>query len=61
MDLDDVETISFDALGGSEQRDDQRHVRHHVTMVEVNLAAAGGTAGDGQVDTIFINATNGDE
>jgi Ca2+-binding RTX toxin-like protein len=62
MDLDDVETISFDALGGSDNVTINDMSGTDVTKVEVDLAATlDGTAGDGQVDTIFINATNGDD
>jgi Ca2+-binding RTX toxin-like protein len=62
MDLNDVERIEFHALGGSDS------VRVHdlsgtdVTEVVIDLAAAiGGTAGDGQVDTVAVDATNGDD
>ena len=60
MDLNDVEEISFDALGGA----DTIHVHDlsgtDVTKVSVNLGAAGG-AGDGATDTIVIDATNADD
>ena len=62
MDLNDVEHIEFNALGGAD------NIRVHdltgtdVTEVTINLAATlGGTVGDGQADTIIINATNGDD
>jgi Ca2+-binding RTX toxin-like protein len=62
MDLDDVETISFDALGGSANVTINDMSGTDVTTVEVDLAGTlDGTAGDGQVDTIFINATNDDD
>ena len=60
MDLNDIETLEFDALGGADT------VRIHdltgtdVTNVSINLAGAGGV-GDGQADTVVIDATNGDD
>jgi Ca2+-binding RTX toxin-like protein len=62
MDLDDVETISFDALGESDNVTINDMSGTDVTKVEVDLAGTlDGSASDGQVDTIFINATNGDD
>jgi Ca2+-binding RTX toxin-like protein len=62
MDLDDVETISFDALGGADNVTINDMSGTDVTKVEVDLAGTlDGSAGDGQVDTIFINATNDDD
>jgi Ca2+-binding RTX toxin-like protein len=60
MDLNDVETISFDALGGADNITVNDLTGTDVTTVALNLGAAGG-GGDGQVDTIFVNATNGDD
>jgi Ca2+-binding RTX toxin-like protein len=60
MDLNDVETITFNALGGADT------IRVHdmsgtdVTAVNINLAGSNGL-GDGVADTIIINATNGDD
>jgi Ca2+-binding RTX toxin-like protein len=60
MDLDDVETISFDALGGMDNIVINDLSGTDVTEVQLNLAGPGGS-GDGAVDTITINATNGDD
>jgi Ca2+-binding RTX toxin-like protein len=60
MDLNDVEEISFDALGGA----DTIHVHDlsgtDVTKVSINLGVAGG-GGDGAADTVIIDATAGDD
>ena len=62
MDLSDVETIEFNALGGVDNIVVNDLSGTDVTRVNVNLAGTlGGTAGDGQVDTITLNATNGDD
>jgi Ca2+-binding RTX toxin-like protein len=62
MDLNDVETVSFDALGGADNIVVNDMSGTDVTKVDVNLAGAlGGSAGDGAADTIVINATNGDD
>ena len=60
MDLNDVETIDFNALGGADNIVVNDLSGTDVTEVNINLAAAGG-AGDGAADTIIINATNGDD
>lgn len=62
MDLHGVESIAFNALGGADNVTVNDMTGTDVKEVDINLAAtAGGTAGDGQIDTIFINATNGDD
>jgi Ca2+-binding RTX toxin-like protein len=62
MDLNDVETVSFDALGGADNIVINDLSGTDVTKVDVNLASTlGGSAGDDQADTIFINGTNGDD
>jgi Ca2+-binding RTX toxin-like protein len=60
MDLSDVEHIEFNALGGVDDIVVNDLSGTDVTDINVNLAAVGG-AGDGQPDTITINATNGDD
>jgi Ca2+-binding RTX toxin-like protein len=60
MDLNDVESINFDALGGADTVVVGDLSGTDVTEININLAGANG-AGDGQADTIFINATNGDD
>jgi len=59
MDLDDVETIAFNALGGADIINVNDLAGTDVKLVGIDLAAAGGTAGDGQVDTVFVNGGNG--
>ena len=60
MDLNDIESIDFNALGGADTIVVNDLTGTDVTEVNLNLAAAGG-AGDGAADTIVINATNGDD
>ncbi len=59
MDLNDVEHIGFDAIGGADVVTVNDLSGTDVATVSVNLAGAGG--GDGQADTIIVNATNGDD
>ena len=62
MDLNDVESIDFNALGGADKIVVNDLSGTDVTEVNINLASTiDGTAGDGAADTIFINATNGDD
>jgi Ca2+-binding RTX toxin-like protein len=62
MDTNDTETIAFNALGGADNIGVNDMSGTDVTNVVVNLAGTlGGSAGDGAVDTITINATNGDD
>jgi hypothetical protein len=60
MDLDDTESIDFNALGGADTIVVNDLAGTDVTEINLNLAAAGG-AGDGAADTIVINATDGDD
>ena len=60
MDLDGTETIDFHALGGADTITVNDMSGTDVSKVRIDLAAAGG-GGDGQVDTIVINATNGND
>jgi Ca2+-binding RTX toxin-like protein len=55
MDMDDVETITFNANGGADNIVINDLTGTDVTRVVVNLAASGG-GGDGQTDTITVNA-----
>jgi Ca2+-binding RTX toxin-like protein len=62
MDLNDVEQVDVNALGGADTItvNDLRGT----DLVEVNIALAatlGGTTGDGQVDDVIINRTDGDD
>jgi Ca2+-binding RTX toxin-like protein len=62
MDLNDVESIDFNALGGADNIVVRDLSGTDVVEVNVALAAAlGGTAGDGQADTVTAEATNGDD
>lgn len=60
MDLNDTESIDFNALGGADTIVVNDLSGTDVSEININLAAAGG-GGDGQADTIVINATNGDD
>jgi Ca2+-binding RTX toxin-like protein len=60
MDSDDVERIEFNALGGADTIVVNDLSGTDVTEVAINLAATGG-AGDGQPDTVRVNATSGDD
>jgi Ca2+-binding RTX toxin-like protein len=62
MDLDDIEAIDLNALGGV----DTTTVNDvsGTDLVEVNIDLAdtiGGTAGDGQADEVIVNGTNDDD
>jgi Ca2+-binding RTX toxin-like protein len=60
MDLDDVEAVDVNALGGADTVVVNDLSGTDVTDVDPNLAAAGG-AGDLQPDTVIVNGTNGDD
>jgi Ca2+-binding RTX toxin-like protein len=60
MDLNNVETIRFAALGGADNVTVNDLSGTGVTGVAIDLGAAAGGP-DGAVDTITINATNGDD
>ena len=60
MDLNDVETIDLNALGGADQVTVNDLSGTDLTAVDPDLAATiGGTAGDGAQDHVIVNATNG--
>lgn len=59
MDLNDTETIVFNALGGADDIVVGDLSSTDVTEVRLNLGIAG--LGDGQADTITVNATDGDD
>ncbi len=62
MDLNDVERIDFNALGGADNIVVNDLSGTDVNEVNVNLAATlGGTTGDGAADTVTAIATNGDD
>jgi Ca2+-binding RTX toxin-like protein len=62
MDLDDVEDIDLNALGGADTVTVNDVSGTDLANVDVNLAGVlGGTGGDGQPDNVIVNATNGDD
>jgi Ca2+-binding RTX toxin-like protein len=62
MDLNDVESIDYNALGGADQVTVNDLSGTDVVEVNVNLAGTlGGSAGDGQPDSVIVNATGGDD
>ena len=60
MDLDDVESIDFRALGGADNIAEGDLIGTDVTQVGLDLRGPAG-GGDGQADTITVNGTNGDD
>src|SRR5947208_2038614 len=58
MDLDDVERIDFNALGGADMIVVNDLSGTDVTQVNLNLTAAGGGV-EGQADTVIVNGTAG--
>jgi Ca2+-binding RTX toxin-like protein len=60
MDLNDVEGIDFNALGGADNVFVNDLSGTDVTEVNTNLAAAGG-GGDVQPDNVVVQGTNGDD
>ena len=62
MDLNDVETIDLNALGGADSTTINDLSGTDVVEINVDLAGTiGGTAGDSQPDTIIVVGTNGDD
>jgi Ca2+-binding RTX toxin-like protein len=62
MDTAGVETVDFNALGGSDVVSVDDLSGTDVSAVNVDLAGTlGGTSGDGQPDRVTVNATNGDD
>jgi Ca2+-binding RTX toxin-like protein len=60
MDLNDVEGITFNALGGADAIVVNDLSGTDVTEVNINLAAFG-DAGDAQPDSVIVNGTSGDD
>ena len=60
MDMNDVETLNFRALGGADTITVNDMSGTDVTRVGIDLGGANG-GGDGAADTIIINATSGDD
>jgi Ca2+-binding RTX toxin-like protein len=62
MDVNGLEQITFNALGGTDNITINDLTGTDVTAVNLNLAAAiGGEAGDNSPDTVTINGTNGND
>jgi Ca2+-binding RTX toxin-like protein len=62
MDLDDVEQIDLNALGGIDTTTVNDLSGTDMALVNVNLAGAvDSTAGDGAVDSVIVNATAGND
>jgi Ca2+-binding RTX toxin-like protein len=62
MDVNDVEKIDFNALGGADNIVVNDLSGTDVTEVNIDLAGTiGGTAGDGAADTITVQGTSGDD
>ena len=59
MDLNELERIELNALGGSDTLTVNDLTGTRVSEVVVNLASAGGATGDGAADTVVANATAG--
>jgi Ca2+-binding RTX toxin-like protein len=58
MDTNDVETVTFNALGGSDTITVNDLRGTDVTQVNLNLGGAGAPNGDGAVDSVLVNGTN---
>ena len=62
MDLNDTEAITFNALGGADNIVVHDLSGTDVTEINLNLASTvGGTAGDGQLDSVTVFGTTGDD
>ncbi len=62
MDLNDVEVITFNALGGADNVEVNDLSGTDVTTINLNLAGTiGGAFSDGQPDTVIVQGTNGDD
>jgi Ca2+-binding RTX toxin-like protein len=62
MDVNDVENVDLNALGGADSITVNDLTGTDVVKLNGNLAGVlGGTAGDGQADTVVVNGTNGSD
>lgn len=62
MDLNDLERIDLNTLGGTDSVTVNSLVGTDVVTVNLNLAGAiGGTTGDAAADTVVVNGTNGND
>jgi len=60
MDVDDVESVDFNALGGADNVAVHDLSGTDVTEINTNLAASNG-AGDAAPDNVIVDGTNGDD
>src|SRR5262249_42631353 len=60
MDLNDVERVDFNALGGADMITVNDLSGTDLTEVNLNLQAGAG-GGDGAADTVIVNGTNGND
>src|SRR5262249_20750319 len=60
MDVDGVERVDFNALGGADTITINDLTGTDVTEVNLNLAGSNGT-GDGAADTVIVNGTDGSD
>jgi Ca2+-binding RTX toxin-like protein len=61
MDLNGVEGINFNALGGADEITVNDMSGTDLTELNIDLAASGGIAPDGAADTVIVKGTNGDD
>ena len=62
MDLNDVETVHFNALGGADNINVGDLTGTDAKLVAIDLAGViGGAAGDAQPDTVTVTGTNGED
>jgi len=62
MDLNDIEVVDFNALGGADTISVNNLASTDVTTVDLNLASTiGGSTGDAQSDTVIVQGTSGDD
>ena len=62
MDVNNVETVTVNALGGADTVNIGDLSATDVKTVNVNFGSTiGGTAGDAQADTVTVNGTNGND
>jgi Ca2+-binding RTX toxin-like protein len=60
MDLNDLESINLNALGGADQTTVNDLTGTDLVQLNINQAGTlGGTGGDGQADSVIVNGTNG--
>src|SRR5262249_42141934 len=62
MDMNDIERIQINALGGTDKITVDNLAGTDVKQVDIDLAGTiGGAQGDGQADQVIVNGTNGND